>query len=93
MNRESRRHRAREERRTEQAETTTVSREPDAPRERTSPGQFLREVRSELKKVNWPNRHEVVNYTVVVLVTTAVLTLFTWGLDWIISNAVINTLS
>lgn len=93
MNRESRRHQAREERRTEPAETTTVSREPEAHRERTSPGQFLREVRSELKKVNWPNRREVVNYTLVVLITTAVLTLLTWALDWVISNAVINTLS
>ncbi len=32
-------------------------------------GQFLREVRSELRQVAWPNRSEVINYTTVTLVT------------------------
>ena len=31
------------------------------PQERTSPGQFLREVRGELRKVAWPTRDEVVS--------------------------------
>ena len=38
-------------------------------REPFRPGQFLREVRSELRQVAWPNRSEVVNYTTVTLVT------------------------
>ncbi|MBW3658716.1 MAG: preprotein translocase subunit SecE [Actinobacteria bacterium] len=59
-------------------------------RERTSPAQFLREVRSELKKVAWPGRKEVASYTMVVLVTTAVLTAFVFGLDEIIRNALLN---
>jgi preprotein translocase subunit SecE len=89
MNRESKRDKDREERRYE-GDTRAEMRDPGATRERTSPPQFLREVRSELRKVNWPNRQEVISYTLVVLVTTAVLTLFVWGLDWIVSKAVIN---
>jgi preprotein translocase subunit SecE len=61
-------------------------------RRRTSPAQFLREVRSELRKVAWPDRREVTSYTVVVLVTTLVLTLIVWGMDQVVRNAVINTL-
>jgi len=41
-------------------------------RQRTSPAQFAREVRDELRQVAWPNRSEMANYTAVV-VTTLVL--------------------
>jgi len=41
-------------------------------RQRTSPAQFAREVRDELRQVAWPNRSEMVNYTAVV-VTTLIL--------------------
>lgn len=92
MNRESKRHQDREERRAERAEGAISPSEPSSDRHRATPAQFLREVRAELKKVNWPHRQEVVNYTVVVLVTTLVLVLIIWGLDWIFSNAVINFL-
>lgn len=64
---------------------------PEAPT-RTGPVQFLREVRGELRKVAWPNRHELVNYTIVVLVMSLVLTLVVWGFDFVIREAVINTL-
>jgi preprotein translocase subunit SecE len=57
---------------------------------RTSPAQFLREVRSELTKVAWPHRKEVVNYTIVVLAVTTMLTLLVFGLDWILKNAITN---
>ena len=36
--------------------------------ERTSPGQFLREVRGELRKVAWPTKSEVINYSIIVLI-------------------------
>lgn len=52
-------------------------------RGRTPPTQFIREVRSELRKVAWPSRKEVVNYTIVVLVVTLVLTLLTFGMDYV----------
>ena len=60
--------------------------------QRTPAPQFLREVRSELRKVNWPNRQQIVSYTVVVLVLTLVLTSFVWGVDEGIRRIVINTL-
>ncbi|MDP9406139.1 MAG: preprotein translocase subunit SecE, partial [Actinomycetota bacterium] len=50
-------------------------------RERTPPRQFLREVRSELRKVAWPSRRELLSYSVVVLVSVTLITLYITGLD------------
>ena len=86
MNREDRRAAKRAANRAEKVEATTAPTSSG----RTSPGQFLREVRQELRKVNWPSRSEVLSYTAVVLVTTLVLTLIVWAVDWLISNAVLN---
>jgi preprotein translocase subunit SecE len=51
------------------------------PRKRIGPGQFLREVRGELRRVAWPSRRELLSYSLVVLVTVALLTLYVFGLD------------
>lgn len=59
-------------------------------KKRTPPRQFLREVRQELKKVNWPTRKELVAYTAVVLVSVIVLTSFVFGLDFVFSKAVLK---
>ena len=59
-----------------------------APRERTSPGQFLKEVRGELRKVAWPTREEVVKYSSIVLVTLIVLTAFIFGLDYVFAKSI-----
>jgi preprotein translocase subunit SecE len=95
MNREAKRAQERDEQRAER-QAAEAAPEPRAPereaRERTSPPQFLREVRGEMKKVAWPNRKEVTSYTLVVLITTIVLTLFVFGLDELIRNAFINFL-
>jgi len=66
--------------------------EADLPRKRTPLPEFLREVRGELRKVNWPGREQIVSYTVVVLVLTLVLTTFVWGVDEGIRRLVLNTL-
>ena len=58
---------------------------PTAPRpkeQRTTAPQFLREVRSELRKVAWPTRPEVVNYSIIVLVALIVLTAYVAALDY-----------
>ncbi|MET0729354.1 MAG: preprotein translocase subunit SecE [Acidimicrobiales bacterium] len=58
---------------------------PPAPRpkdDRTSPAQFLREVRGELRKVAWPTRPEVINYSIIVLVALVVLTAYVAALDY-----------
>ncbi|MBV9936362.1 MAG: preprotein translocase subunit SecE, partial [Actinobacteria bacterium] len=41
--------------------------------QRTKPREFLKEVRAELRKVAWPTRGEVINYSTVVLVTLVIL--------------------
>jgi preprotein translocase subunit SecE len=61
-------------------------------RTRTSARQFLREVRAELRKVDWPTRRELVTSTVVVLVTVVVLTTLVAGLDLAFSKVVLNVL-
>ena len=59
---------------------------PPAPRpqkeQRTGPTQFVREVRGELRKVAWPTRPEVINYSIIVLVTVVLLTAYVAGLDY-----------
>jgi len=65
-------------------------RQPAAAEERTSPGQFIREVRSELKKVSWPTRTEVINYSIVVFFTVVVLTVFVGLLDWLFSVSILE---
>ncbi len=42
---------------------------------------FFSESWSELKKVRWPNRAELTSYTVVVVITVAIVTIYFWGLD------------
>lgn len=49
---------------------------------------FFADSWSELKKVRWPNRKELVSYTIVVLVTVVFVTLYFALLDTGISAAV-----
>ena len=58
--------------------------------ERASPGQFLREVRGELRKVAWPSRGEVINYSIIVFITLIILTAFIGLLDWGFGEAVLK---
>ena len=55
---------------------------------RTTPKQYVGEVRSELRKVAWPSRAEVVRYSGIVLLTLVVLTLFIFGLDYAFARSV-----
>ena len=62
----------------EEKETGIVSR----PKEwMTSTREFFRDTSSEMKKVTWPTRNEVVGTTAVVIVATIVFALFLWGCD------------
>jgi len=47
---------------------------------------FLRDVRGEVRKVAWPNRKEIITYTIVVIITVVLLSLFTGAADVIISR-------
>lgn len=44
-------------------------------------GKFLKGVRSELKKVNWPNKKDLINNTTVVIISVVLATLGLWALD------------
>jgi preprotein translocase subunit SecE len=62
-----------------------------APKEkRASPRQFLHEVRGELRKVAWPTREEVINYSIIVLVAIVVLTSFIALVDYGVSEFVLK---
>jgi preprotein translocase subunit SecE len=61
-------------------------------RKRTGTRQFLKEVRQELTKVDWPTRRELVSYSIVVLVTVTVLTAFVFGLDSLFTRFVFDVL-
>jgi len=68
------------ERRTGQAATGT---------ERTSPAQFLSEVRGELRRVAWPTRSEVINSTIIVLIAVVFMTSLIFGADYLWAKAVL----
>ncbi|EZP79094.1 preprotein translocase subunit SecE [Parageobacillus genomosp. 1] len=49
---------------------------------------FFKEVVREMKKVSWPNRKELVNYTAIVLATVAFFTVFFAVIDLGISELI-----
>jgi len=49
---------------------------------------YFKGVKSELKKVNWPTKKELTNYTIVVVTTVGVMTIVIWGLDLVFENLV-----
>ena len=57
--------------------------------QRTSPATFLREVRGELRRVAWPSRAEVVNYSTIVLFTLAILIALIFVLDYAFAKSVL----
>jgi preprotein translocase subunit SecE len=50
--------------------------------------EFWRDTTLEMKKVTWPNRHEVVGTTVVVLIATVVFAVYLWGCDVVFFQAI-----
>ncbi|HHX24334.1 MAG: preprotein translocase subunit SecE [Tepidanaerobacteraceae bacterium] len=51
-------------------------------------GRFFREVRSEMRKVTWPTRSDLTTYTIVVLVSVAIVSGFIWIADTILYKAI-----
>ena len=62
------------------------------PTERVTPGEYIGEVRSELNRVIWPTRSEVINYTIVVVITFTFVTLLVAGLDYLFAEGFISLL-
>ncbi len=44
---------------------------------------FFREVKSEMKKVVWPTKKQIINNTLIVFACVAVIGVFIWVLDLI----------
>lgn len=90
MNRQYKRMMKREQQRKAAAPRPQVK-APGAPtkKERTKPRQFIREVGSELQKVSWPTRQEVVSYSVVVIVSVVVIATIIFAMDYVFTKAVL----
>lgn len=47
--------------------------------------QYYRDVVTEMRKVVWPTRQELIDQTIVVLTVSGILALFTFVVDWVIN--------
>ena len=55
---------------------------------KVNPGEFMRQVRAETAKVVWPTRKETVTTAIMVLIMTALLAVFFFGVDSVFSAIV-----
>ena len=55
--------------------------EPDAPKKRTSPMQFINQVRAEARKITWPSRKETWITSVMVFIMVLIASIFFWIVD------------
>ena len=60
---------------------------------KTSPGEFIRQVRAETAKVHWPTRKETVATGIMVIIMTLLLAFFFFGVDAFFSTVVKYLLS
>ena len=60
---------------------------------RTSPGEFIRQVRIETSKVHWPTRKETIATGIMVMIMTLMLAFFFFGTDAFFSSVVKYLLS
>jgi preprotein translocase subunit SecE len=51
------------------------------------PLEFLRSVKLELAQVKWPSHKEAMKMTMLVIITTAIVALYSGGLDYIFTAA------
>ncbi|MCL2588697.1 MAG: preprotein translocase subunit SecE [Oscillospiraceae bacterium] len=78
------------------SEEKKVAPAPEKPKKAKKPGgnriaKWFRELRSELKKVSWPSRAQILNNTWVVLVVTCVCAVAVWGFDYV-AGLIVRTL-
>ncbi|MFT4956589.1 MAG: preprotein translocase subunit SecE [Brevundimonas sp.] len=70
----------------------TVTVDSPAPKKRTSPAQFLSQVRAEGRKITWPSRKETWITSVMVLIMVMIAALFFWvvdfGLGWVFQQII-----
>lgn len=49
--------------------------------------QYLNDVGKEMRKVSWPSRNELISNTLITLFATAVISLYIYAADQVISRA------
>jgi len=47
---------------------------------------YLKQVKTEVKKINWPTKKQTIRYSLVVVAISAVVAIFLGGLDFIFST-------
>ena len=57
-------------------------------KKKKSPGQWLREMKSELKKVVWPNKQSVLKNTGTVLLFCVAIGVCIWVFDFVATSAI-----
>ncbi len=55
---------------------------------KTSPGEFVRQVRTEMDKIVWPTSRETMATTIMVLIFTVILSIFFLGVDAVFAGLV-----
>lgn len=48
---------------------------------KTSPAEFMRQVRSEARKVTWPTKAETITSTIAVFIMVTIAAIFLYGAD------------
>lgn len=48
---------------------------------------YMEDVASEMRKVSWPKREELISNTIITLVATVIISLFIFATDRVISSA------
>ncbi len=57
---------------------------------KTSPGEFINQVKAETKKIVWPTGRETMMTTVMVLIMTSLLGVFFFGIDSFTSPSIFS---
>ena len=63
------------------------------PKKKTSPGEFMRQVQAEARKVHWPSRQETVTTAIFVGLMMVLLAVFFLGIDTLFGWVVRQLLS
>ncbi len=49
---------------------------------------YFRGVRSEIARVTWPSRNEVISLTALILLLVVIVTVYIWGVDGILGTLI-----
>ena len=93
MNREMRRMSEREERLAKKADRNVGQYSGEKVSRLKRIANYILEVRTELKRVNWPTYSTLTSFTLVTIITIAFFTIFIFGMDFSFKNTLINLLS